>query len=264
MTQNNHQLPPEADESYRAKLQEKHFGNFDKPLDFIRKESGMDIIRGVVAFRDLITVKDLKANCNTARLLVENNSYTIRYLEEPPTTVHASQEVVSTRPVNGGSTGSLAGSSAESYNGVSSEDFSKAIVTDVHGSPNADSTEGSLGGFPLSFSGDSFGELSGSTGGFSGGLPQSSNADPTGGFNEQFAGFNGPKVASTADFTGGSARNLISGSAGGLNADFNGGSAGDVDGSSNNPNDKCLNIVGQIINRIGQAITAFGQTFYAG
>lgn len=267
MTQHNNQLPPKTDESIRAKLQEKHFGNFDKPLDFIRKEGGMDIIRGVAAFRDLTIVKDLKVNCNTARLLDDNNSYKIRYLEEPPTSVSASQEVSAGR-TNGDSTaGDSAEGSAGGSAGGSSEEFLRAIAADVDEGPNRDSTggsSGSFGGLDAASSGQFFdGSPISLTGGFSEGLSQSSNGgssndDPSGGFNVQFGG---PTVASTQDFTG--ASNFIGGSAEGSNAGFNEGSPGVVDGGSPNTNGKRLNIVGHIIHRIGQAITDFSQKFYA-
>lgn len=79
MLKNNNQLPPRTHNSFRAILEETHFGGSDKPVNFLHPHISQSIIRGIIAYREPF---DLQVNCETAKLLAGFSN--VNYLMEPP------------------------------------------------------------------------------------------------------------------------------------------------------------------------------------
>lgn len=108
MEQKNTQLPPDTDESYRAKLAVQHFHASDVTNQFIHEMYIPKVVTGILAYREPITIRDLKVNCNAAKLF-SSSELNVMETQDPPRPVTSAEEIDEDSAQDGNTTKSLAG-----------------------------------------------------------------------------------------------------------------------------------------------------------
>lgn len=83
MEHHNNELPPDTDESFREELEQQHFQNTDVSSEFLNELFISKVVTGILACREPLAIKDLKANCNVATVL-SKPVYKVLHMEDSP------------------------------------------------------------------------------------------------------------------------------------------------------------------------------------
>lgn len=81
MEWNDNQLPPDTSDKLRAELKETHFGEGDVSWEVINESIFPKVLRGMIALHESLYTMNLKAHCETAKILSSDN-FNLRVVDD--------------------------------------------------------------------------------------------------------------------------------------------------------------------------------------